>query len=139
MTVSNKVMKMNEWKGTSIYYKVSCACGGGDDCDCGIDFEIDKDFGDIEVNFYQVIKWADYWKCNWFFTRWWARIKVALKILWTGEMRLEGGFLVQGQEHIDSILDAWQEGKLRMIQWRQEFEAEQEKIKKQNEEIDNEN
>ena len=115
-------MKVNEWKGTSVFYKISCACMGGYDCDCSIDFVFDEDFGDIEVEFCQNIKWADYWNNNWFFTRLWARIKAALKVLWTGEMKLEGGFIVQGQEHIDSIIEAWQEGKEKMLLWKKENE-----------------
>ena len=122
MSISKGVTKINEWEGTSVFYKIACACMGGDDCDCGIDFNVDNDFGGIEVDFYQNINWADYYNNNWFFTRWWARVKVALKVLWTGEMKLEGGFIVQGEEHIDSIIEAWQEGKRKMILWGKENE-----------------
>ncbi len=124
--LGTKAMKMMEWKGNYVWYKIACDCGAGE-CDSTIAFEIDKDFGDIEVNFYQNIKWADYWKNEWFFTRWWARIKVALKVLWTGEMRLEGGFIVQGEDHMNSFVDAVQEGRDKMIQWKEDFEKEQKK------------
>lgn len=120
MTIGTKVMKMNEYKGSSISYKVACSCGS-DDCNCGIDFEIDKDFGVI-VNFYKIIKWADYFKYNWFFMRWWARIKVALKVLFTGEIKLEGDFFVQGQDHIESIIEIFKEGQQKMLQWEEEFQ-----------------
>jgi len=119
MNISKGVMKVDEWKGKSVLYKIACACMS-DDCDCSVDFNFDNDFGDIEVDFYQNINWADYYNNNWFFTRWWARVKAALRVLWTGEMKLEGGFIIRGQGHIDSIIEAWQEGRDKMISWRKE-------------------
>jgi len=37
-------------------------------------------------------------------------------------MKLEGSFIVQGEEHIDSIIEAWQEGRDKMISWKGENE-----------------
>ena len=139
MTISNNVSLMNEWKGSSAWYKINCSCGGGDSCDCQIEFEFDNDFGDVTVNFYQNLIWADYWQNEWFWERWWSRIKVATKVLLTGRTEVNGDFIVQGHDHLDAIIEAFQEGKSKLTQWQIDFEKEQEEIKKHNEEIGNEN
>ena len=138
MTIKNKVMKMSEWKGSSVWYKVGCSCGG-DSCDCQIKFEFDKDFGDVTINFYKNLMWADYWQNKWFWQRWWSRIKVATKVMFTGRTEVNGDFIIQGHEHLDAIIEAFNEGKYKLTQWQDNFEAEQESVKKHNEAIDNDN
>ena len=124
--ISNNVMKMSEWKGSSVWYKIGCSCGGGDNCDCQIEFEFDKDFGDITINFYQNLMWCDYWQNKWFWERWWSRIKVATKILLTGRTEVNGDFIIKGHEHLDSIIEAFNEGKYKMTLWKDNWEKEQE-------------
>ena len=127
MAISTGVSKVKEWKGSSIWYKVNCACGGGEDCDSLIDLSFDKDFGHIDVEFYKNIVWADYYKNDWFWQRWWSRIKAASKVLFTGYIEMEGGFLIEGEEHLDGFIEALQEGKGKIKQWQKEFNDENKK------------
>jgi len=136
--IATNVSKVNEWKGCDVWYKINCSCSGGDDCDCNIEFEFDKDFGDVTVNFYKHLMWEDYWQNKWFLPRWWTRVKVAVKVLLTGRTDVNGDFIIQGQDHIESIIEAFQEGRDKMAQWKIDFVDEQEKTKKHNEDIDNE-
>jgi len=128
--LGNKVMKMDEWEGNSVYYKIACSCCGGDECDAIIEFEIDNDFGVITVIFYKDIMWCDYWQNKWFFQKLWSRLKVACRVLLTGKTKINGDFIIQGQDHINSIIDAFNEGKEKMNKWKLNFEKEQKENKK---------
>ena len=131
MTISNNVMKINEWKGTSVWYRVGCRCSG-EECDTTIMFEFDEDFGHIDINFYKKIMWNEYWRNSLFHKRWWARIKAACKILFTGYIDLEGNFMIQEQEHLDEFIEALQEGREKMLEWQEEFQKKLKEKKNEN-------
>ena len=120
------VSKIKEWKGTSVWYKVNCACGGGD-CDSMIDLSFDKDFGHVDVEFYKTIMWADYYQKDWFWQRWWLRVKMATQILFKGYTELEGSFMIEGMDHLSSFITALEEGREKMKQYEIGFKREQEK------------
>ena len=115
-------MKIDEWKGSSVWYKIGCDCGDSD-CDFTIEFEYDKDFGYIDMNFYKNIKAADYYYDT-FLGRCWFRIKSAACILIKGELKTEGNLLIRNEEHIDSIIEAFQEGKNKIINFKEEIKNE---------------
>lgn len=100
-----------------MWYKVGCDCGG-DDCGTEIEFEIDKDFSYINVNFYKKVIWADHWGYDRFYERWWARIKASFKILFTGYIDMEGNFMIQDIDHLDAFIEALEEGKQKMLKLR---------------------
>jgi hypothetical protein len=120
------VSKVKEWKGSSVLYKVNCGCGCGE-CDSMIDLSFDKDFGHIDVEFYQTIQWGDYYQKEHWWERLWLRIKIATQILFKGYIDLEGSFMVEGIDHLNSFITALEEGREKMKQYEIDFEKEQDK------------
>lgn len=107
--ISKNVMKTHEFK-DSIFYKMECACGSSKDI-VTIEFEKYESHSDmILLNFYKYISWRSYRHINIFYN-FWERIKCAIKVLFTGYVELEGSFLIQGEESINSIIEALEEGK----------------------------
>lgn len=105
-----RVMKTNEFN-DSVYYRIACSCGSGDD-DLTIEFERDPKIPDmIFLNFYKDLAWSSHWGDSNFFNRIWRRIKTSLKILFTGYIEVEESFVLQGEEHINSFIKALEEGK----------------------------
>ena len=117
------VSKIKEWKGSSVWYKVNCACG---DCDSMIDLSFDKDFGHIDVEFYKTIMWGDYYQKERFWQRWWLRIKMATQIIFKGYTELEGSFMIEEIQHLDSFITALEEGREKVKQFKLDFEKENE-------------
>lgn len=106
-----RVMKTNEFE-DSVYYRATCSCGS-DEHDITIEFEIDKDIDHmIFLNFYKKVYWSANWKSN---DNWFKnilfRIKGAFKILFFGYLELQEDFILEGEEHIDSFINALKEGK----------------------------
>jgi len=122
---STGVSKIKEWKGTSVWYKVNCSCGGGE-CDSLIDLSFDKDFGNIDVEFYKTIMWADYYQKKWWWQRWWLRIKMATQIIFKGYTEHEGSFIIEGIDHLNSFITALEEGRDKVEQFAIDFKKEQE-------------
>lgn len=58
---------------------------------------------------------------NWFkiiwtkIVRYYQRFKACLKLLFTGYLLIEGCFILQGENHIQDIIDAFSEGKDQLI------------------------
>ena len=117
--ISHGVSKLNEWKGSSVWYRINCSCGG--DCDTDMEFEFDKDFGFINLNFYKNVAWSDY-DSHTFFGRIWSRLKAAYKILTTGYISLNGSTLIQEEGHINSVIEALQEGRDKLIKFKADFD-----------------
>lgn len=110
--ISNRVMKSSEFP-DAVYYKVECDCGG-DDHMATIELEYDKDLSDISMNFYKKVYWSSHWgNYNWF-ERTWKRITAATKILFTGWIELEESFLIRGGDHLDTFIEALEEGKRKL-------------------------
>ena len=121
---SRNIMKLNEWKGTSVWYRAACSCGGGDDCSCDIEFEFDKDFGFTSVNFNKKVAYSSYYNNEFWFQRFWSNIKAAFKIIFTGYIDMEASFMIQDMEQLDDFLKALTEGKDKIELWKEEFERE---------------
>jgi len=104
-----------------VWYEIGCSCTG-DDCKAQIEFELDEEFGFIDITFHKKIMWADYWGCKPLYKRIYDRIKVSLKILFTGYIELEGDFMIRDEDHIDSFIEALKEGKEKMLECQKRFE-----------------
>ncbi len=108
--ISKNVMRTHEFK-DSIYYKAECACGSSEDV-VTIEFEKDISLSNmIILNFYKHIAWCSYWGSTNIFYNFWKRIKCATKVLFTGYVDLEESFLIQGEESINDLIKALEEGK----------------------------
>jgi hypothetical protein len=117
----NKIMKLSEYE-DAIYYRAACACTDPQ-CDLSLELEIDKEFDMIFLNMYEDLYYASYWKSdNWFIDKWY-RIKGAVKLLFTGRIKVENSFIFQGEDQINDFLSALKQG------------MEQLKINKKNKEI----
>jgi len=78
-----------------------------------LELEIDEDIDNmIFLNFWKKIYWSANWKSN---DNWFRnilfRIKGALKILFFGYLEFQEDFILEGEEHIDSFINALKEGK----------------------------
>lgn len=113
--VSFRVMKVHEFS-DSIYYQIACDCGA-DTCNTTLEFEIDKNIPELLfINIYKDLVWAsqwnvDYTKWTWRFVDYWKRIKCALRVLFTGYIKVEESFIIRGGDHIDNFINALKEGK----------------------------
>ena len=108
---SYRTMKTNEFK-DSIFYRVACDCGS-DEHDIHMEFENDPEIpGFIFLNFYKKLVWSSYWGDNdkWY-KNFWLRIKGATKMIFKGYVEVEESFILRGEEHIDSFIEALEEGK----------------------------
>lgn len=107
--ISHKVMKMDEFN-EAVFYKADCSCGM-DDHIATIEMEYDHRINDISINFYKKIAWCSHWgNYNWF-ERKWKQLQASIKLLFTGYIELEETFTLEGGEHLDSFIDALNEGK----------------------------
>jgi len=108
--ISKNVMKLNNFD-DSIYYKADCSCGDSDH-EILIEFEKDKECPDmIFLNFYKNIAWCSHWGSDNIFYNFWKRVKCAIKVLFTGYVELEESFIIQGEDSINDIIKALEEGK----------------------------
>lgn len=111
-----KSREIESKNGPSIFYKVECDCGGEDDI-LTFELEFDKDFGDITLHHYCKMQWADYWGFPNFFQKYWRRIKCAFKVLFTGYIEVDHEMIIYGEPHVQSIIDAYIEGKQKVKNW----------------------
>ncbi len=86
-------------------FRTSCNCG---DTKCGIciDIEYCKDTNMVEMILYCPVSAREYFGYSNFFSVLWGRIKLSLKVLFLGEIELEGVFYFRGQEQINEFADA---------------------------------
>jgi len=110
--ISYRVMKMAEFDGKnpSVYYKVDCSCGDSRDI-LTFEIELDSEFNGMTLTTYCNTMWSSYWGLPNIFQRIWYRISGAFKILLFGELKFEHSIILQGEEHIQSFIDALEEGK----------------------------
>ncbi len=106
--IEKSVMKTHEYK-TSIMYRIACDCGGKD-CDLTLELEKDEDVQMLFLNLYKDLAWSSYWKTDNWFENIWLRIKCALRILFTGYIKVEEGFVMR-DEQINGFIKALQEAK----------------------------
>lgn len=108
---SYRTMKTNEFK-DAIFYRVACDCGS-DEHDLHFEFEKDSEIPEmIFLNFYKKLVWSSYWGDNdkWY-KNFWLRIKGATKMIFKGYVEVEESFILRGEDHIDSFIEALEEGK----------------------------
>lgn len=107
MPISNNVMKMSEWESApAITYRLGCDCGSPE-CDIRLSVEVDHDY--LTLLFYKKLISANYSDSKFKNFRW--RIKSALKILFLGWIEAEECLMLRGEEHINSFIQALEEGK----------------------------
>ena len=94
----------------NLYYRAACSCGD-EGCDLTLELEKDKECSMIFLNMYKNLYWSSHWKSDNFFKNKWIRIKAALKMLFTGYVKIEESFIFKGDEQIDAFLNALKEGR----------------------------
>lgn len=113
--ISDRVMKTSEYD-DCVFYKLDCSCMN-DGCMTTIEMSYDKDIEEITLTFYKKLMWASYWgDLNWF-QRQIKNIKAAIRILFTGQIDLEESMCIAGPGHIQSFIDALQEGRKKLIDY----------------------
>lgn len=136
---SKKVMLMED-RGDSITYRCACDCGEGEH-DLHIEFEYDKELQQmLFLNFYKDVYFFDYFRRDvlWFddiikkvkekkfkeavsdffddtlFYYWKNfryRLRKAVRLLFTGYLKMNEDFILHGVDHIDSFIGVLEEGK----------------------------
>ena len=110
--ISYRVMKIGEFTGNGdepcVYYKVACSCGCSEH---DITLEIEHDWDMLSISMEQEMSWSSYWGLKNIFQRIWFRLIGALKMLFTGHIDVTSSIILQGEEHIQSFLNAVEEGK----------------------------
>lgn len=120
-----------------VTYRFNCSCGDNEH-NVDISFEVDEEFKLITMIFYKDISFSHYWiyrNILWFdefkrkknilkailyftentfiyyFKCFWCRTKAALRLLFTGYLKMDSDFLIEGGEQIDNFILALQEGR----------------------------
>ena len=116
MGISYRAMKVVDVKG-SVFYTIVCDCLSPEH-----NMEIEFEFNDgiIELFLYKTLYWKDYYRNFSWYCKYWKRISAAFRLLFGGYVEMQGDFLLQKEEHIDSFIDALKEGKKKVISWRKE-------------------
>jgi len=117
-------MAMNKWEtkdNCTLMYKVSCSCGGGDDCDLTVEF--DSDIGDIGIVFYKQMQvWNPYRNADniWeHFLKILHNIKISIKVLFGHRLSFESDIMLQEETHVEDFLQAIQEGQQYMKEFKE--------------------
>ena len=121
--ISYRVMKVAEFggKNPSIFYKLECACTDNDHI---ITFEMEHDHNSVILNMHQNIAWSSYYGSDNIFRRIKDRIVNSFKVLFFGYLEGEGTLILNGEDHIQSFIDALVEGKDYAKKYRENFEKE---------------
>ena len=108
MNISYRVLKMDEFN-DSVFYSLQCACGE-ESHNMILSLEHEKDEDLISLFLYKKLYWRDYYK-NWlWYEKFWSRVSTSFKLLFGGYIEMQGDFLIQGKEHINSFILALEEG-----------------------------
>jgi len=122
--ISSMVMKTSEGPGY-VFYRVACDCTDPDH-DIILELEVDpKGYPIYSLNIYSNLDINANWQDNNFFSKAWRRIKIAIKVLCTGYVEIGSNFLLMTGDHIDSFINALQEGKEKLAKYRETWEKEQ--------------
>lgn len=141
--ISTGVMDLTrENQGDFVYYRVACDCSS-QECDCVIQMEYDKDFGDISISFYKDLHteqkyWSDEVSRIWddikkpknfmyvvektflkllpaLYKLIYRRLKFGVSVLFTGHAKFEGEFLIFGEKHINDFIFALEQGRDKIV------------------------
>ena len=111
--INLRTMKLDEI-GDSVYYRIACQCGN-QDCDLTLEMEYDKDFDAINVRMYKKLHASTHWGEGWtyfdFIRVLWNKIKMSSIVITKGYIEVVEETMIQGEEHIDSFIEALQQGK----------------------------
>ncbi len=139
------IMLVDEYE-DSIAYRVACSCGDVEH-DIYIEVEYDKKFDNITLNFYKdlfifdsieqdILWWDDCKKHfrikeyktsvrelyeNMILHTWmvyWGRFKKAIRIFFTGYIKMNEDFMFLDDEHFNNVIAALQEAKAKMEEHR---------------------
>lgn len=109
MYISKNITKLVEYDDI-IFYKTHCGCGS-DSCIHSLILEVDDDLGTITMELYARVNY-DFWNEDGL--RWWEvclkRLKVAIKLLFTGNIRQEAIFIFKDKESIRDYVSALLDG-----------------------------
>ena len=116
--ISYRVMKWHEFKGQfpGVWYQFACDCGSQEH-NALIELEFDEN-GLIWLHFYKNLAASVYWQDG---GKWykniWLRIKFAFKILYHGYIELSEELVIQGEDHISSLIHALEEGRNKIYKY----------------------
>ena len=106
--ISYRIMETHDFD-NSWFYRIADDCGRPED-DLEIEVELDK-HGILWLSLSGNHTIADWWGYSKRICRIWKRIKMTLRILFTGWFEAHGEFIVLEEKHIDSIINFLEEVK----------------------------
>jgi len=117
--ITYRVMKMQEFGGNNptVFYKLDCDCGDNDHI---ITLELEYIMSDVNLTMYQNIGWSSYYGGNNLFYRIKERIINSFKVLFFGHLEGEATLILNGEEHIQSFINALEEGKSHVKKYKEE-------------------
>lgn len=102
-----KIMELDEYE-DAIFYRASCSCGDQRQ-DTSLYLELDRETDMIYLHLFSEVYYSSYWTDNWFIDKWY-RIKDALRLIFTGKIKIENTFLFEGEEQIKDFINMLQIG-----------------------------
>ena len=105
--MSYRIMKTSEYK-TDLFYRASCMCGS-EECDLTLELEYDEELNEIILYIYKNVYWSDGWS-NSLFVRFWKRLKASLKIMFTGNLKMDSDFIFDSKEQIKEFTSQLESG-----------------------------
>jgi len=112
---SFRISKTHEFGNDSIFYRADCGCGCKD-CTLELELEMELDEGDKELdkyfslNIFQDTTYFDWSTRDDWYWRGWSRIKTALRVLFTGKIKVGSEFIFRGEKQVRSFIAALEEG-----------------------------
>jgi hypothetical protein len=114
-----KVMLLDKWEGTdktdrAVHCRVACDCGGSD-CDVHLDIEYDRELNMVFLEFWKDVYFFDIIRDseatidkikNILY-----RIRKAIRLVFTGYLKMNEDFVLQEEEHIDNFIQIMQDAK----------------------------
>lgn len=113
MNIKKGIMKVSETD-ISVTYRVMCDSETKEN-DTTIDFEYDKEFNIIYINFYKDLMWSSHMGDGNFFTRGYRRIKCSLRVFFKGYIEVQESFIMRDIEHINNFIELLKEGREEII------------------------
>lgn len=98
---SYRIMQTHDFD-DCLFYRIACDCTD-ENHDVEVEVEFDK-YGFLWVFLRGHLIVADWWNHYGFFGTIWKRIKLTLRLLFTGWFEINGEFLLLDENHIDSII-----------------------------------
>jgi len=73
----------------------------------------------MEMFLYKTFYWKEYYACYPWYLRVCKRISASFKLMFGGYVEMQGDILIMEEEHIDSFIEALQEGKGKIVEWKE--------------------